>query len=79
MRGLAGRQEVIERVEGIQQRARGRGRHDPLRGRVLQVVQDDVDADQGALPAEAVDEVGRHGCDAGRERSRRACIGIVQA
>lgn len=57
-------QEVVQRVERVEERDRGRGRHDPFGRGVFEVIEDDVDADHGALPAEAVHKVGRHceGC-----------------
>ena len=54
------REEVVERIKRVEQRDGCSGRDDPVWSCVFEVLQDDVDADVGALPAEAVEEVGRH-------------------
>lgn len=58
--GIARRQEIVQGVEGVEEGGRGRRGHDPFCGCVVEVVEYDVDADHGALPAEAVDEVCGH-------------------
>lgn len=52
--------EELDKV--LQERHGGCGRADPFRRGIVEVLQDDVDTDQGAWPAEAVYEVGRHCC-----------------
>lgn len=58
---MAGRDEVVEGVEGVEEGVRGGGGDDPVRGRFFDVVGGDVLADGDAVPAKAVDEVGGHG------------------
>ena len=60
---LAGRDEVVEGVEGVEEGVGGGGGDDPVRGCVFDVVGGDILADGDAVPAEAVDEVGGHGGD----------------
>jgi hypothetical protein len=50
----------VQLVEVVQHLARRVRCHQPFCRRVFEVVKDDVDADQGAWPAEAVYEVDRH-------------------
>lgn len=57
---LAGRDEVVLGVEGVEEGVSGGGRDDPVWGAVVDVVGSDELADGDAEPAEAVDEVGRH-------------------
>lgn len=56
----AGRQEIVQGVEGVEQRDGGGGGHNPFGGSIFEVIEDDVYADVGTKPAEAVEEVGRH-------------------
>jgi len=58
--GQRGHQVWVQGREVGVQGAGGRGRHQPFGGRVVQVLQDNVDADEGPRPAEAVEEVGGH-------------------
>ena len=51
----------VEGAEGGQERRGGGGRGDPFGRGVVEVLQDDVDTDGGAGPAEAVEEVDGHG------------------
>ena len=51
----------MEFAEGVKQGGGGGGGGYPFGGGVVDVVEDDVDANGGAGPAEAVQEVDRHG------------------
>ena len=51
----------MELTQGFEEGGGGSGRGDPFGGGVVDVVEDDVDADGGARPAKAVEEVDRHG------------------
>lgn len=51
----------MEFAQGVEEGGGGGGRGDPFGGGVVDVLQDDVDADGGAGPAEAVEEVDWHG------------------
>jgi hypothetical protein len=42
------------------QAPRGAGRHEPFRGTVIEVLEDDVNANEWPWPTEAVKEVSRH-------------------
>lgn len=57
---IARREEVVERVEGIEDRHGGCGREDPLWSSVFEVVKNDMNADVWAVPAKAMEEVCWH-------------------
>ena len=62
----------VELLEVLEQGERCLGRYEPFCCSVVEVLQDDVDADQLPRPAEAVEEVGRHACGVDREVLRNA-------
>lgn len=64
---VTGRKEVIHAIEGVEKGEGGRRRYNPFSCGVLEVLEDDVDSDVGPLPAEAMDEVGRHAGDVSRD------------
>lgn len=59
-RWITRREEIVERVEGIEQGDGGCWRDYPVRSCVFEILSSDVDANCPARPAEAVDEVGWH-------------------
>ena len=58
---LAGRDEIVEGVEGVEEGVGGGRGDDPVGACFFDVVGRDVLADGDAVPPEAVDEEGGHG------------------
>ena len=56
----AWREEIECSVEGVEHAYSTCWGDDPFWSCVVEVVQDDVDSDGGAVPFEAVEQIGRH-------------------